>query len=313
MYRKITPGGPLEIVVLRNIYKSFGETHAVENLSFSVPKGKIFGLLGPNGAGKTSTLRMIMQILLPDQGTIELFGKALDPSAVNRIGYMPEERGLYKKMKVVDCVAFFGELKGLSPSKALTKAKEWLERFDLLAWKEKKIEELSKGMQQKVQFIITVLHEPELLILDEPFSGFDPVNVDEMKNFLLEMKAKGTTIIFSSHQMEQVEKLCDSICLIHHGKNVLSGTLSEVKAKFGKNRIRIYYDGQAKFLKDRSLVAESNDFGKYVEIQPAQGVSPNAILERAIQEISIHRFEMTEPSLHDIFVQLVKNQGEQIE
>ncbi len=303
----------MEIITLRNVYKFFGETHAVENLSFSVPKGKIFGLLGPNGAGKTTTLRMIMHILFPDQGTIEIFGKALDPFMVNRIGYMPEERGLYKKMKLLECVAFFGELKGLSQSHAMKKAKEWLERFDLLEWKEKKVEELSKGMQQKVQFIITVLHEPELLILDEPFSGLDPVNVDEMKNMLLEMKNRETTIIFSSHQMEQVEKLCDSICLIHRGKNVLSGTLSEVKAKFGKNRIRMYYDGKAKFLKDRSLVLESNDFGKYVEIQLAPHVTPNAVLERAIQEISIHRFEITEPSLHDIFVQLVKHQGEQIE
>lgn len=303
----------MEIVALRNVDKFFGDTHAVENLSFSVPKGEIFGLLGPNGAGKTTTLRMIMHILLPDRGTIEIFGNTLAPSTVNRIGYMPEERGLYKKMKLLECVAFFGELKGLSWSKAMTKAKEWLARFDLLEWKDKKVEELSKGMQQKVQFITTVLHEPELLILDEPFSGLDPVNVDEMKNTLLELKDKGTTIIFSSHQMEQVEKLCDSICLIHHGKNVLSGTLSEVKGKFGKNRIRIYYDGEAKFLKDQSLVLESNNFGKYVEIQPAPNVTPNAILQRAVQEIAIHRFEMTEPSLHDIFVQLVKNQGDQIE
>jgi len=303
----------LEIVVLRNVYKFFGEKHAVEDLSFSVPKGQIFGLLGPNGAGKTTTLRMIMRILLPDQGTIQVFGNTLAPSMVNRIGYMPEERGLYKKMKVFDCVAFFGELKGLSPERARKKAKEWLSRFELSEWAQKKIGELSKGMQQKVQFILTVLHEPELLILDEPFSGLDPVNVDEMKNMLLEMKNNGTTIIFSSHQMEQVEKLCDAICLIHRGKNVLSGTLSEVKSKFGKNRIRIYYDGKAQFLKDRSLVLESNDFGKYVEIQPAPGVTPNALLKRAVQEISIHRFEITEPSLHDIFVQLVKNQGEQIE
>lgn len=303
----------MEIVTLRNVYKFFGDTYAVENLSFSVPKGEIFGLLGPNGAGKTTTLRMIMHILLPDQGTIEIFGKTHEPSMVNRIGYMPEERGLYKKMKLLECVAFLGELKGLSKTKAMARAKEWLAQFDLLGWKDKKIEELSKGMQQKVQFIITVLHEPELLILDEPFSGLDPVNVDEMKNRLLEMKSRGTTIIFSSHQMEQVEKLCDLICLIHRGKNVLFGTLSEVKAKFGKNRIRMYYEGKAKFLSDRSLVLESNDFGKYVEIQPAPGVSPNAILQRAVQEISIHCFEMTEPSLHDIFVQLVKNQGEQIE
>lgn len=303
----------MEILSLHKVSKTFDSVHAVEDLSFGVQKGQVFGLLGPNGAGKTTTLRMIMNILLPDSGTIEIFGKPLDPSMMNQIGYMPEERGLYKKMKLLECVTFFGELKGLPWSKAAANAKDWLERFDLLGWKDKRIQELSKGMQQKVQFIITVLHEPELLILDEPFSGLDPVNVDEMKNMLLEMKNRGATIIFSSHQMEQVEKLCDAICLVYRGKNVLSGTLSQVKAKFGKNRIRIYYDGKAKFLRDRSLVLESNDFGKYVEIQPAPGVTPNDILQRAIQEISIHRFEITEPSLHDIFVRLVKNQGDSIE
>lgn len=303
----------MEILSLHKVSKTFDSVHAVEDLFFGVQKGQLFGLLGPNGAGKTTTLRMIMNILLPDSGTIEIFGKPLDPSMMNQIGYMPEERGLYKKMKLLECVTFFGELKGLPWSKAAANAKDWLERFDLLGWKDKRIQELSKGMQQKVQFIITVLHEPELLILDEPFSGLDPVNVDEMKNMLLEMKNRGATIIFSSHQMEQVEKLCDAICLIYRGKNVLSGTLSQVKAKFGKNRIRIYYDGKAKFLRDRSLVLESNDFGKYVEIQSAPGVTPNDILQRAIQEISIHRFEITEPSLHDIFVRLVKNQGDSIE
>lgn len=303
----------MEILSLHKVSKTFDSVHAVEDLSFGVQKGQVFGLLGPNGAGKTTTLRMIMNILLPDSGTIEIFGKPLDPSMMNQIGYMPEERGLYKKMKLLECVTFFGELKGLPWSKAAANAKDWLERFDLLGWKDKRIQELSKGMQQKVQFIITVLHEPELLILDEPFSGLDPVNVDEMKNMLLEMKNRGATIIFSSHQMEQVEKLCDAICLVYRGKNVLSGTLSQVKAKFGKNHIRIYYDGKAKFLRDRSLVLESNDFGKYVEIQPAPGVIPNDILQRAIQEISIHRFEITEPSLHDIFVRLVKNQGDSIE
>jgi ABC-2 type transport system ATP-binding protein len=297
------------VLNVQKINKSFESIHAVKDLSFSVEKGRVFGLLGPNGAGKTTTIRMIMQILLPDSGTVEIFGKPLEPSLTDRIGYMPEERGLYKKMKVAEAIAFFGEIKGMRRADALREARQWLQKLDLAEWADKKVEELSKGMQQKVQFICTVLHKPELLMLDEPFTGLDPVNVNLLKDVMLELKDSGTTIIFSTHQMEQVEKLCDSICLIHKGEAVLNGLLSDVKAKFGKGRIQMRYEGNAAFLKDKSLVSAFNDYGKYVEIRPAASVKPQDILKQAVREVAITRFEIAEPSLNEIFIQLVGNKG----
>jgi ABC-2 type transport system ATP-binding protein len=306
----LNEGGPyLKILTVQKVNKAFDAVHAVKDLSFSVEKGQVFGLLGPNGAGKTTTIRMIMQILLPDSGSIEIFGKPLEPSFMDRIGYMPEERGLYKKMKVGEAVVFFGEIKGMRSAQAAAEAKRWLQKLDLAEWAEKKVEELSKGMQQKVQFICTVLHKPELLILDEPFTGLDPVNVNAMKDAMLEMKNGGTTIIFSTHQMEQVEKLCDAICLINKGGAVLNGLLSEVKAKFGRGRIQMQYDGTARFLKDKSLVSAFDDYGKYVEIRPAEAVKPQDILRRAIEEVTVNHFEIAEPSLNEIFIQLVGSKG----
>lgn len=292
---------------IRNVCKSFETVQAVRDLSLDVPKGQIFGLLGPNGAGKTTTIRMIMRILLPDSGTIELFGKPLEPATTDRIGYMPEERGLYQKMKTLDVVAFFGEIKGMPRAKAVEEGRRWMKKLDLQDWTDKKVETLSKGMQQKIQFIGTVLHRPDLLILDEPFSGLDPVNVNVLKDAMLELKDAGTTIIFSTHQMEQVEKLCDALCLINRGKSVLQGKLAEVKARFGRGRVQMQYEGDlTAFLGDKRWVEASDDFGKYVEIKPASGVSAQDLLKRAMQDVSVVRFEIAEPSLNEIFIQLVR-------
>jgi len=299
----------LNILSIHRVNKSFEAIHAVRDLSFDVEKGQTFGLLGPNGAGKTTTIRMVMQILLPDSGDIQIFGKKLEPALTDRIGYLPEERGLYRKMKVLDAVAFFGELKGMPRTRALEESRRWLKKLDLTEWTDRKLEELSKGMQQKVQFICTVLHGPELLVLDEPFSGLDPVNVNMLKDVMLELKQDGATIIFSTHQMEQVERLCDAICLIHRGENVLSGSLSAVKGKFGKNRIQMRYDGAATFLKDRNLVSGFDDYGKYVEIRPAANATPQEILKRAVRDVNVTHFEIAEPSLNEIFIQLVQPKG----
>jgi ABC-2 type transport system ATP-binding protein len=277
----------LKVLDVQHIVKSFESVQAVKGLSFSVEQGQVFGLLGPNGAGKTTTIRMIMQIILPDSGAIRIFDRPLEPSLTDRIGYMPEERGLYKKMKVIDAIVFFSEIKGADPATVRQEAKRWLVKLDLAEWAEKKVEELSKGMQQKIQFICTILHKPELIILDEPFTGLDPVNVNLLKDVMLELKNTGATIIFSTHQMEQVEKLCDAICLINKGEAVLHGPLSEVKAKFGKGRIQMRYEGKAAFLKDKSLVASCDDYGKYVEIAPAANATPQDILKQAVKEIFI--------------------------
>lgn len=292
---------------IRNVSKSFETVRAVRDLSLDVPKGQIFGLLGPNGAGKTTTIRMIMRILLPDSGTIELFGKPLEPATTDRIGYMPEERGLYQKMKTLDVVAFFGEIKGMSRTKAVEEGRRWMKKLDIQDWMDKKVETLSKGMQQKIQFIGTILHRPDLLILDEPFSGLDPVNVNVLKDAMLELRDAGTTVIFSTHQMEQVEKLCDALCLINRGESVLQGRLSEVKSRFGRGRVQMQYEGDlAAVLRDRRWVEASDDFGKYVEIKPAAGVSAQDLLKRAMEDVSILRFEIAEPSLNEIFIQIVR-------
>lgn len=294
---------------VEHVSKHYGKLKAVDELNFQVQEGQIFGLLGPNGAGKSSTIRMVMDIIRPDSGKIELFGQANTVKARDNVGYLPEERGLYKKMPVLDVILFFAEMKSRSPKQVTDKAEHWLERLDLLDWKDKKVEELSRGMQQKLQFIITILHEPKLIILDEPFTGLDPVNTALVKDVMLELKQQGTAIIFSTHLMEQVEKLCQAICLINKGKSVLTGSLKDVKAKFGANRIRMRYDGAADFLNNSALVQSFDDYGQYVEIHPADNVTSQDVLKTAMQQVSVQHFEVSEPSLNDIFINIVTAKG----
>jgi len=303
----------LDILKVDRVSKSFGEVRAVQDLSFLVKEGQVFGLLGPNGAGKTTMIRMIMQILLPDQGSISIFEKPLSQTLLDQIGYLPEERGLFPKMKVIDTVTFFGEIHGIGHSESVRRANTLLERFELHAWRSKKIEELSRGMQQKLQFICTILHKPKLLILDEPFTGLDPINTNLLKDAMIELKEEGTTIIFSTHLMEQVEKLCESICLINKGKALLSGSLSEIKSRFGKNRVRLRYEGKADFLKDKTLVEQYNDYGQYVEIGLAKDRTTQELLKHAIDTVTLHQFEAAGPSLNEIFITVVKAEGGSLE
>jgi ABC-2 type transport system ATP-binding protein len=293
-------------VVLRNVTKRFGEFAAVSDLSLEVSAGRIFGLLGPNGAGKTTTIRMIVNIFAPDSGEVKLFGKPISPATQDRIGYLPEERGLYKKMKVGDQLRFFAELKSISGREADARIDRWLARLKLSEWKAKKSSELSKGMQQKVQFITTVLHEPDLLILDEPFSGLDPVNVDLLKEIVLELKQAGKTIIFSTHQMELAEKICDDICLINRSRKILEGSIREVKRASSRNAVGLRLEGGADVLADRSLVKSIERHSDGVEVLLAEEATAQDLLKKLIDDgARIERFEMIEPSLNNIFIEKV--------
>lgn len=296
----------MSAILFREVQKSYGDVHAVDHLSLAVPSGGIFGLLGPNGAGKTTSIRMMLDIIKPDDGAIEILGRPNSTAVRDQIGYLPEERGLFKKMIIKEAILFFAEIKGVSAKKARPRAEHLLQRLELSEWQNKKIEELSRGMQQKLQFICTIIHEPKLLILDEPFTGLDPVNTLLLKDVLLELNGAGTTIVFSTHLMEQAEKLCESICLINKGRSVLSGTLAEVKSKFGRNRIKLSYDGDAAFLNDAALVSSCDNYGQYVEIKPAADVTPQMILRRAVDEVSVRHFEVADPSLNEIFINVVK-------
>jgi ABC-2 type transport system ATP-binding protein len=297
----------MDSVQLKDVSKSYGEFVAVDALTFAVPAGGIYGLLGPNGAGKTSTIRMLMGITLPDRGEVTLFGRPFDRRQLRRIGYLPEERGLYRRMKVLEHLVFLGELHGMSAAEAGKKGAAWCERLDLADWTKKKVEELSKGMQQKVQFIAALLHEPEIVILDEPFYGLDPVNTTVLKDALLEFRRGGRTILFSTHRMDQVEKLCDAICLINHGRAVLEGDLKQIKARFGRNTVQIAYEGggDGVALQDSPLVDKFNDYGNYVEVRLHAGADPQELLRLVAARNRISRFELMEPSLEEIFIETV--------
>ena len=290
-------------LLLDNVTKRFDEFTAVDSLSLSVRAGRIFGLLGPNGAGKTTTIRMIVGITAPDEGRVELFGEPAGPGVQNRIGYLPEERGLYRKMRVGEQLRFFGELKGMRARAADEAAGRWLARLKLSDQQASRTETLSKGMQQKIQFIATVMHEPDLLILDELFSGLDPVNVELMKEVLLELKAAGRTIIFSTHMMEHAEKLCDDICLINRSRKVLEGTVREVRRGFGLGAVALRAEGADGVLEDRALVAHVKPAGDFVEVLLADGADPQELLRRLVAGgARVSKFEQVEPSLHDIFI-----------
>ena len=294
-------------LILEHVTKSFGEFTAVDDLSLQVRPGRVFGLIGPNGAGKTTTIRMIVNITVPDSGTIELLGQRMNTTLQDRIGYLPEERGLYKKMKVGEQLRFFAELKDLRGAEANKRIDEWLERLELSAWKEKRTKELSKGMQQKVQFITAVIHDPDLVILDEPFSGLDPVNVDLMKETILEQKARGKTIILSTHQMEIAEKLCDEVCMINRAHKVLDGRLREIRRSFSRNAVALQFEGGDGLLNDPALVANIRQHGEDTEVLLVPGASPQTLLKRLVESgVSISKFELVEPSLHDIFVEKVR-------
>jgi len=298
-------------IVLRGIRKAFAGHVAVRELSLEVPRGSVFGLLGPNGAGKTTTLRMVMDILGPDAGEIEILGRPADASSRDRVGYMPEERGLYARMVLEEQLVFLASIKGVSRAEAQRRIGPWLEKLGLAEWRKRRTNELSKGMQQKAQFVATVLHEPDVLIMDEPMSGLDPVGTDLMREVMLDLRRRGTTLVLSSHQMETVERLCDRVALINGGEKVLDGSVAEVKARHGKNAVVLAYDGDGAFIGGLPGVARVTDFGQYVEVRLADGADAQPLLRAAVERLRLRRFEIVEPSLHDIFVETVKRHGKE--
>jgi ABC-2 type transport system ATP-binding protein len=296
------------VVDATRIAKRFAGHVAVEDLSLAVHRGAVYGLLGPNGAGKTTTIRMIMNITMPDEGRISLFGDAMGGRHHSaRIGYLPEERGLYKRMKVRDMLVFLAEAKGVARPRAAAKADEWLDRLGLGDWRLRKVEELSKGMSQKVQFIGCMLHEPELLILDEPFSGLDPINQQVLKDTIVQLSRSGTTIIFSTHQMDVAERVCDHVCIIARGHKVLDGSLADVKRVHGGTHVALAFedsaDGAAAMRSIGDLVAVADDSGVFAELRLRDGTDPQQVLERLLRQgVRLRRFERIEPSLHRIFL-----------
>ena len=305
---------------IRGVTKQYGEHIAVRDLSLQVPRGAVYGLLGPNGAGKTSTIRMILDIIAPDEGSITLFGKRhTDAGVLDRVGYLPEERGLYKKMKVRDVLKFLAELKGVPGADAEARISTWMERMSLRSserdWGDSKVDELSRGMQQKVQFIGTLLHDPDLVILDEPFSGLDPINAQALKDTVVELKARGKTVIFSTHIMDNAEKLCDAVCILANGRKVLDGAVSDVKAAHAGRTVAVAFDGAPSaavdaVLRNRSLIASMDDQNRYLELELADGASSAELLQQLVTAgATLQRFERVQPSLHRIFLEKVGAHG----
>jgi ABC-2 type transport system ATP-binding protein len=290
------------LLSIRHLEKHYADHVALRNVNLEIPKGIIFGLLGPNGAGKTSLIRIITQITGPDAGEIYFDGEPLRLAHADQIGYLPEERGLYKKMKVGEQLLYLAQLKGMRKDEALAKLKEWFIRLDIKEWWNKPVNDLSKGMQQKTQFIATVVHEPKLLILDEPFSGFDPINASMLKDEILAIKERGTTVLFSTHRMESVEELCDEIALINHSEVVLSGNKEEVQSRYKKNQFFIRYEGNLGDLPGIEVI--SNDSGKAV-LRFTAGLSTNEAIALLIKQITLLEFKELIPSFNDIFIQVV--------
>ena len=308
-------------IEIRNVVKRYAAHVAVRDLSLAVPRGAVYGLLGPNGAGKTTTIRMILDIIAPDEGTITVLGRpSSDASVMDRVGYLPEERGLYRKMKVKDVLRFLAELKGVPGKEADRRIAEWMERLSLKSpekdWGDAKVDELSRGMQQKVQFIGTLLHDPELVILDEPFSGLDPINAQALKDTVVDLKRRGRTVIFSTHLMDNAERLCDAVCIIARGEKVLDGAVSAVKGAHGGRNIALSIDGDAAsngvgdVLRDPTLVRRVDDSNRFLEIELAPSADPQRLLRRLVETgATIRRFELVQPSLHQIFLERVGATG----
>jgi len=289
-------------VRLQGVTKRFGRHTAVSSLDFEVPRGIICGLLGPNGSGKTTTIRMIMGILMPDEGSVSLFGAEPDRSRRTRVGYLPEERGVYKKMKCIDQVTFLAEIRGIPRAEGKRRAQAWMERLGIAEWGDKKVEDLSKGMQQKVQFIGTVIHEPELLILDEPFSGLDPINQDVLEEIVRDFRAKGTTILFSTHLMDQAERLCERVCLISKSKKMIDADMRELKAAERGGMVALEFEGPTGWIEGPEVAGIERANGT-LKIRLTEGADHQAILRRGVGAgATILRFDLVEPRLHEIFV-----------
>ena len=300
----------MSLIELQNVTKAFGKHLAVNDLSLSVPKGSVYGFIGPNGSGKTTTLRMIMNILPPDSGTIKVFGEQLKSTSCDQIGYMPEERGLYKRMKVRELLIFMGGLKYATDLKA--KVDYWLKKLGLSDWADKKVETLSKGMSQKVQFISTVVAEPDLIILDEPFTGLDPVNTDVIKDAIMEIQSNGATVVFSTHDMSMAEKMCDFIFMIFKGNKVLDGTLDEIQDKYANDTIRIRSGNGTDVFENLQGVEKINDYGQLQELRIADDADPHLILQEIISRTRIESYDIVKPSLHDIFVRIAGTEAEEV-
>jgi len=307
-------------VDIRNVVKRYEQHVAVRDLTLQVPRGSVYGLLGPNGAGKTTTIRMVLDIIAPDSGTISLFGQPHKTvGALDRVGYLPEERGLYKKMQVRRVLVFLAELKGVAGQLAASRVSEWLERFSLTTadknWGDAKVDELSRGMQQKVQFIAALLHDPELVILDEPFSGLDPINAQALKDTVVDLKRRGKTVIFSTHVMDNAERMCDAVCIIAKGEKVLDGSVAAVRATHGGRNVALTLgdssrNGVGDVLRDPSLVHRVDDNNRFVEVELAPQADAQVLLRRLIDAGAvIERFELVQPSLHQIFIERVGAAG----
>jgi ABC-2 type transport system ATP-binding protein len=299
----------MNAIEVRNVSKSFGKFKAVDDFSIAVPAGSIFGLLGPNGAGKTTTIRMIMDITRPDSGSIEILGEPSNRRVLARVGYLPEERGLYRRMRVIDHLLFLAAIKEVDAETAHQRIERWLDTMELRPWLKKKIDELSKGMQQKIQFIATIVHDPDILILDEPFSGLDPINVNLIRNFLMEFRSQGKTIVFSTHVLEQAEKLCDSICLITKSKKILDGNLQDLKRRYVENVIRISTDAPAEKIRLLAGVEDVTATNGGFHVRLSAGRGPRELVQELFQNYHVGSFSAKEPDLEEIYLKAVAEAG----
>jgi ABC-2 type transport system ATP-binding protein len=302
---------PGDALIIDKISKNFGNLKAVDSLSASLPAGCIYGFLGPNGAGKTTTIRMIMDIIRPDSGQVRVLGESLIERVRDRIGYMPEERGLYRKMTVRGMIAYIGTLHGMSKVELDREIPRWLDELELSDWVNNKVEELSRGMQQKLQFIVTVINGPELLILDEPFAGLDPLNLDRLKDIVLKLREEGRTVIFSTHMMEQAEKLCDYILLINKGEKVIDGTLEQVRAQYKSNTVLVELEGNGDFIEKLPMVAGAKKDGRKLDVSLVENTDPQEFLKAIVDKTRVLSFEVRVPSLHEIFVHLVGGKADE--